>query len=553
MRPSFSTATPRLGRLLLGVGTIAGVAACSVGTATSMRPDAHPVAARATTTRVAMELDGRLDDWAGVPFWTNAAQSSGPLQAAWATDDPYWWYVSFSVRDSVSHSAMPGTLHLLIDVDDNASTGGTVFDIARGLAGVDLSLDLSRSDKPQANGVGAGAALRTVEATGAGAYRLGAYRSAYDLGVVALPTWSATRFELRIARGGTFDGFARLGRAVRAQLVFESATGVVTALPAARFVFSTASDTTTNANLVSAIPAKTTGSVRVAQWNVSEGSFKTPANHAKLLAAVAPDVILLDEAYAGTSDSTLTDFFARPELAALGTWRFVYSRSGGRQHTVVATRDRDIRQASSMVHMEYPAGVLDSVRAMVPSASQHLFDIETQAQLSSTGAWITIDGIETLFVPLDLQSGGFFGNAQDQLRVLQSRAIRAHVQRELASRATRGAVVIAGDFNAVGSYESVRTLQQGLDVDGSDLTLSDSWRLGERTLVTWTDPKAAQFLPGRLDLTLYADAVFERTGGFAFTSADLAPAFAVSLGLTPETSARTADHLIVVTDLRRRR
>ncbi|WP_373067381.1 endonuclease/exonuclease/phosphatase family protein [Gemmatimonas sp.] len=553
MRPFFSTATPRLGRLLLGVGTIAGVAACSVGTATRMRPDAHPVAARATTARVAIELDGRLDDWAGVPLWTDAAPSSGPLQSAWATDDPHWWYVSFSVRDSVSHSAMAGTLHVLIDVDDNISTGGTVFDIARGLAGVDLSLDLSRSDKPQANGVGAGAALRTVEATGAGAYRLGAYRSAYDLGVVALPTWSATRFELRIARGGTFDGFARLGRAVRARLVFESATGVVTALPAARYVFATASDTTANANLVSAVPAKTTGSVRVAQWNVSEGSFKTPANHAKLLAAVAPDVILLDEAYAGTSDSTLADFFARAELAALGTWRFVYSRSGGRQHTVVATRDRDIRQASSMVRVEYPAGVLDSVRATALSASQHLFDIEVQAQISSTGAWITIDGIETLFVPLDLQSGGFFGNAQDQLRVLQSRAIRAHVQRELASRATRGALVIAGDFNAIGSYESVHTLRQGLDVDGSDLTLSDSWRLGERTLVTWTDPKAAQFLPGRLDLTLYADAVFERTGGFAFTSADLAPAFAASLGLTPETSARTADHLIVVTDLRRRR
>jgi len=40
-------------------------------------------------------------------------------------------------------------------------------------------------------------------------------------------------------------------------------------------------------------------------------------------------------------------------------------------------------------------------------------------QLSSTGAWIGIDGIETLFVPLD--------------------------------------------FNAIGSYESIYTLQQGLD------------------------------------------------------------------------------------------
>jgi hypothetical protein len=206
-----------------------------------------------------------------------------------------------------------------------------------------------------------------------------------------------------------------------------------------------------------------------------------------------------------------------------------------------------------MVRVDYPAGVLDSVRAMVPTAAQRLFDIEATAQLSSTGAWISIDGIETLFVPLDLQSGGFFRNAQDQLRVLQSRAIRAALQRERASRPTRGALVIAGDFNAIGSYESIHTLQQGLDLDGSDLALSDAPRLGERSLVTWTDPTVGQFLPARLDLTLYSDAAFERTGGFTFSSADLSPAFAASLGMTRETSALASDHLIVVTDLRRRR
>jgi len=536
-------ASLRLCHRIVRVGAIVVLAACSAGTGIRTGADPQPV-----KTRPEILLDGRLDDWAGVPVWAQSAQPDGPLQAVWATDEPQWWYLSFSVRDSVSHSAMPGTLHLLIDADDNAATGDTVFDTVRGLAGVDFSLDLSRTDKPQANGVGAGAALRTV---GSGGF--GTYRSAYELGVVALPTWSTMRFELRIARDGAPDGFGRLGRAVRARLVFESTTGAISALPASRYVFSSAPVARTDANLVSAIPSKASGSVRVAQWNVSEGSFKTPANHAKLLAAVAPDVILLDEAHAGTSDSTLADFFALPELATLGRWRFVYSRSGGRQHTVVATRDRDIRQASSMVHVEYPAGVLDSVRATAPSAAHHLFDIEAQAQLSSTGAWITVDGIETLFVPLDLQSGGFFGNPQDQLRVLQSRAIREHIQRELASRSTRGALVIAGDFNAIGSYTSVHTLQQGLDVDGSDLTLSDSWRLGERTLVTWTDPKAAQFLPGRLDLTLFSDAVFERTGGFAFTSADLTPTFAATLGLTPETFARTSDHLIMVTDLRRKR
>lgn len=534
-----------LNRRTIRLGAVAALTALSAcGTGRGVRTT---TGARAAATRLPIQLDGHFDDWTGVPVWSQAAASSRPLEAAWATDDTHWWYLSFSVRDSVSHSGMPGTLHLLIDTDDRTQTGGTVFDAAVGLAGVDVALDLSRADKTQGNGVGAGAALRTVGPTG-----LGAYRSAYDLDVVALPSWSATRFELRIARGGTRDGFAQLGSTVRARLVFESTSGAITALPAARYTFATPLDTRSRTQLVSAIPSAANGAVRVVQWNVSEGSFRSPANHAKLLAAVAPDVVLLDEVYAETSDSTLADFFARPELAALGRWRFAYSRSGGRQHAVVATRDRDIRQAPSMVRMEYPVGVLDSVRAMVPAAAQRLFDIEATAQLSSTGAWITLDGIETLFVALDLQSGGFFRNAQDQLRVLQSRAIRAAVQRELAPRATRGALVIAGDFNAIGSYESIHTLQQGLDVDGSDLALSDASRLSERSLVTWSDPKVGQFLPGRLDLTLYADAAFERTGGFTFSSADLTPAFAASLSVTPETSERAADHLIVVTDLRRK-
>lgn len=533
----------RLLRFALHGSAMAALTACAGRATVPVGTDALPA-----TAGVGIHLDGRFDDWAGVPPWSLAKQAVGPLDSAWSTDDPHWWYLSFSVRDSVSHAGMPGTLHLLIDADDNPSTGATVFNREQGLSGVDFALDLSRTDKTQGNGVGTGAALRLVGAAG-----LEAFRTAYDLDVVALPTWSSTRFELRIARDGTSDGVLRLGRAVRARFVFEATGGELTSLPAARYVFATAPRPRNDSRLVTAIPMKAAGAVRVAQWNVSEGSFKTPANHAKLLAAVAPDIVLLDEAHAETSDSTLTAFFALPELAALGTWRFVYSRSGGRQRTVVATRDREIRQAASMVRMEYPAGVLDSVRASVPAEAHRLFDIEAQAQLSATGAWITIDGVETLFVPLDLQSGGFFRSPQDHLRVLQSRAVRAHIVRERASRSTRSALVIGGDFNAIASYESVYTLLQGLDADGSDLTLSDAWRLGERTLVTWTDPKAAQFLPGRLDLTLYSDAVFTRTGGFAFTSADLTPAFAAAHGLTPETSAQTADHLIVVTDLRVKR
>ena len=141
----------RLGALAV-LAVLAALSACSSG-----RGERATTGTRPTAARVPIHLDGHFDDWTRVPVWSQAAASSGPLEAAWATDDAQWWYLSFSVRDSVSQSGMPGTLHLLIDADDRTNTGGTVFDAAVGLAGVDVALDLSRSDKTQGNGVGAGA------------------------------------------------------------------------------------------------------------------------------------------------------------------------------------------------------------------------------------------------------------------------------------------------------------------------------------------------------------------------------------------------------------
>lgn len=498
-------------------------------------------------------LDGDLGDWTGIPVWTEAASLSAPspaagappitLRRAWAADDAFWWYLSIEVSDSVNVMAMPGTLHLLIDADEQAGTGATAF----AMPGVDFAVDLSRSDKRQGNGYGAGAALRTVGAGG-----LNEHRSPYDNELLALPSWSSPRFELRIARAGHADGFAALGPRVRAQIVFEAANGAIHALPPASYRFTTPK-LPVPAPAVSTIPKVAVGATRIAQWNVSEGSFRKPARHALLLAAVEPHVIMLDEVHSEISDAVLADFFSLPALAALGRWEFVHSVTGGRQKTMIASRVGAVRPAATMRRVEYDAGALDSLRPLVPDPFKHAMDIEAAAQLSSTGGWITIDGLETLFVPLDLQSAGYHQSGQDKLRILQSRTLRARVMRELATGAQRAPVVIGGDFNTVGSFAPLGELMHGLDTDGSDLTIGDARRLGDPTVATWASATVAQFSPGRLDFTLFSDAVFERTGGFVFSSTDLAPAFATAKGLTPNLSPETSDHMIVVTDLRRRR
>ncbi len=535
--------------LLVTAATVATSVSCASLLPPATTAATTAAARSATSAGVApIVLDGKFDDWTTTPLWVEAPSPSATrtarsLQRAWVTDDSAWWYLSVENLDSASASAMPGTLHLLVDADGDRATGSTVF----AMPGVDFAVDLSRTDKVQAGVYGTGAALRTVGATG-----LAGYQSAYDLNVVAMPTWSSPRLEMRVSRAGTPSGTTRLGTHLRAQLVFAEAGRVTSALPVASYAFRSAPVAAPPAPTVTAIPSVPPGSTRIAHWNVAEGSFRTPARHAKLLAAVTPDVIMLDEVYSTISDSSLTAFFALPELAALGRWQFVLAGTGGRQKTVVATRLNGLRAAESMRRVEYPAGALDSLRQLVPQAFTTVLDSEAASQLSSTGAWIPIDGVETLFVPLDLQSAGFHGSAQDQLRVLQSRAIRAHVLQEQSRRGTRAPLFIAGDFNAVGSYAPLHELLHTLDVDGSDLAIADAMRLGERSVVTWADPRAAQFAPGRLDFTLFSDAVFQRTGGFVFTTIDLTPAFATSRGLSWDMSPTTSDHMIVVTDLKRR-
>lgn len=490
-------------------------------------------------------IDGAFDDWRAVPVWArfpaSSAMASAPLTVQ-ANDDSHFFYLSVALRDSTVVSAMSGTMHLLIDADADSTTGGTAYD----MRGVDFALDLSRLDIVQAGVHGAGIALRTITSAG-----LGAFRSAYELQVVALPGWSTDRFELRIARDGAPQGWPRLGAQIRARMVRVAPDSARVATPVQRYVFTTPLDTTPLRG-ASSVPDKAPGAVRVAHWNVSEGSFLAPGNHAKLLAAVSPEIIVLDEVSGEVDSTALAAFFARPELARMGSWRFVHGQSGGRQRGVVAARGRAIRAEPSMRYMRYPDGSLDSLARSDARMQARFIDTERRANIASTGAWVDVDGIETLFVTVDLTSGGYLGSPNDAFRLLQARTMRRYVLDAIGQGSSRAPVVIAGDYNSVASYESVRTLQQSLDTDGSDLTLNRALRLDGRTASTWRNDSVAQFTPGRLDLALYSDRAFEQTGGFVFAAEDLTDRLLGSLQITRDMSRQSSDHLIVVTDLRRK-
>lgn len=478
-------------------------------------------------------LDGDFSDWYGVaPILQQ--QGASPLVAVAAADSPHYLYLSLTFRDSVNLQAMPGTLHLLFSTGLASASDHSVY----GVKQVDFAVDFSRLDKAQAGARGAGMAIRPATVTG-----LGEFRSPYELDLVAMPTWEARQFELRIARPRR-GSLGHTETLVRVTPVFVTPDSVVHVSPTAPYRLRTVTASAPRPR-IDTIFAPPPGALRVAQWNVSEGSFRKPEMHARLLAAVTPDVVLLDEVYEQVTADSLRRFFDLPALRALGPWQFVIGGSGGRQRAVVAARRRTVRAVPNMVSMRYAAGALDSLRLITPEAGHRLIDIEQAAQISSVGAWVDVDGRDVMFVPLDLQSGGFAGNVQDNLRVLQAEAVRRYIRDEQTQRGDFP-LVIAGDFNAVGSPRSVHTLLSGLS-DFPGVRVSQALRLAEQSAVTWESAAAAQFSPGQLDLTLYRG--FNQRGGFVFTTEDLSDRLLKKLRMTRETFAQVSDHLIVVTDL----
>jgi endonuclease/exonuclease/phosphatase family metal-dependent hydrolase len=520
-RPGQST------RRRVGLGLVVLTAACSPA-----EPTPEPVL-----------LDGLFNEWSGAATILedprDAPESAIDIGSILGLDEPGWLYLSFELGREVNVQSLPGTLELLFDVDADAATGGRLH----AMDGVDLVLEISQTEAPLVPGRGAGFALIGVDADGT---KRPAVR--YALGVTAAPSWAASRIELRLSRRGA-GGLPAFASDLRFKAAYVGQGSVEDETDVGEYSFVTAAGspalTSADARL-----AKPEGSVRVAQWNVASESFVQNAeDFARVLAAIEPDVILLDEVTGSITPDASRAFFALEPLSGLGAWQFVLGASGGRQRTVVAARDREIRPAESMETVRYPEGALEALGGAIPPDFGRLLELEAARGISSTGAWVEVGGREVLFVPVDLQSQGWTGSPHDQLRTLQARTVNEYVLAELGGRSAP--VVIGGDLNLVGSRDPLLALIAGLDMDRSDLTPVDAERLGERTYATWRNPRGL-FAPGRLDFLLVPGSAASVATSSVFTTEDLGEETLVRLGLERDLSVSISDHLVVVADLRLR-
>jgi hypothetical protein len=482
-------------------------------------------------------VDGEVGDWThAARAWEATASASArpagggpprPLAMSLQADGSFL-YLLIELDRPVNLQSMVGSLRLAMDHDGNPGTGES----AGGLDGADLLVDFShRPDPGLEDPFGQGILVREAGS--------GVWGDAYGVDLLYAPTWASERFEVRVALPTpTPSGQVRVrlgaldptGTEVAATPVLEQAPGTPTS---GRY----------RAKLDDVRRAGGT-ELRVMVWNVGDrGMLRTPEPYLRLIAAMSPDVLLLDELNPSMDAPWLEETLGG--LPGGEAWKVVVGEGGGRQRTAVASR-LPLTLHPELARIPWP----DSVGRLsgLPMSNQMRADLATALQddLPTVGATIEVAGRTILLVPLDLMCCGRAEGPEDRARIMAVEAIRSAVGAVLAGGGIEG-VVIGGDLNLVGSREPQDRLVMGLDPSGEPLRVAPTPRLDGASSTTWRSP--GPFPPGRLDHVMVSGSSLEILRSFALDPVDLPQDVLDALGLRRD-DGEVTDHLPIVVDLR---
>ena len=500
-------------------------------------------------TRGAFVLDGDVSEW---------------RDTAVATADDRFVYLRFQMDgEPVTLQNNIETTRIAIDADNNPETGFPL----RGPEGVGtLGIDVEVRLSPHIDSLApdAAAGLRAwaerneqsvpVITSGVAATRFdasGTPRSVShaDIDFALAPTHAPTAdsgwVEARIGRlssavlGSGLDGEGQ-ARAI-VLLEDESRTVVGYADPVEIDLPRVAGDLGLSGERV---PPQQPGTLRVLSFNVLRAKpAREPEAFARLITSLAPDVILFQE-FDGLDDSALADWLeqnvgpldnksvvtAAAEDPDARSWYAVTAPEDG---VAIASVHPVARPFIDPVNLEGPEGDERTARAVT--------------------ALLTTPYGDVLATSLHLKCCGSAGSREDQIRMLEADAINAAL-RDVAQQTSAitgrwpTMRIVAGDVNLVGTRPPLDALADGLDSDGTDLSIAEAGVLGDRAFYTWSDPGSA-FSPGRLDWMLYSDASLRPTRSFVLDLGRLSRESVSAAGLVPSDTA-ASDHLPLVTDFR---
>lgn len=475
----------------------------------------------------ALVIDGKFQDWKQIapalidPIdASDAAIDFGELRIA-HTSAHVHLLVDF--RRTINVQGLDGTVLMLMDVDGDSQTGQTEF----GLDGVDIIVHLSPRDpqRPERPGMGMSVRSTTYEPDPADPQQKPL--SIYDIGLMFAPTHASRRMEFRIDRGAQLPGTPALfsGDACAMKLVFINLDGQAAdetevvrhnlrsgALPLA--------PVDEHADPLQRDPRS---ALRIMNWNVFRGAnFTHPDPFARTIAAINPDVILLQELPEQTSAQDLKDFLERATQS--DQWQVALGTGGGDLRCAIAAR---LPLRESLQSVPLPNQPDRTVRA--------------------AGAFIDAGDRRLLAVAVHLRCCGRAGGPEDQQRLHEVRALSDAMTAALRANPCDG-IIIAGDFNLVGTRDPMEVMAAGLDLDHTALRIAHPLNLDGRSHATWADP-SQPFAPGRLDYFLYSDSSLEISRTFVYDSQHLNARWLTHYGVHPTDTRDASDHRPMVADL----
>lgn len=354
-----------------------------------------------------------------------------------------------------------------------------------------------------------------------------------DLGLFSAPTVTSERFELAI-RFDAVSGSEPIFRGDSLALVIRDgpAGDVLPDEPGgARFVLPSREVPPIPVSLEREDPAD----LRLVSYNVLTDNLFDPEREPyfqRLLPALQPDVLALQEVYAHSADQIEARLEALLPSEAGQTWH-------------VAGVGSDVFLAS-----RYPIQRAEPLCAVptLPSTCNGAFLLDLSTRYA-----------EDLYVVA--AHPPCCGN--DAFRQEEVDVMMAHLRdaRDDGRLPEGTPFVITGDLNLVGDAQQLRTLLTGdiadnarfgpdfaPDWDGSDLTDAIPPTTGVPAVFTWYNEDES-FHPGRLDFVLYSDAAVDLANRFALFTPALDPDALAAYGLQPDDAPLASDHLPVVADL----
>jgi endonuclease/exonuclease/phosphatase family metal-dependent hydrolase len=516
------------GVLLVAALALGGLTGCSSPSSTpenpSEEPEAGPEADVFPNHPARIAIDGRSGDWSSVPVRYDDPAGDGDgldLETVQIAHNDRYVFLRFSVGRAVNLQE-GNDLTLYVDADARASTGRSI----RGL-GAEASYtfgDRSGQAYGTTGSVGhAALGLYSLPTVRDSVFEVAFDRSARPLGEDGL--FAGDSIRIALAGGGDQAPDAPGGMGYRLGPADVEPVDPIRVAPAGDGL-------------------RLMSQNAVHNFDTGRGSFFDPDRrepYARILQAVGPDVVGLQEIYEATGDSTarrLADL-----MGGSATW---HGAKAG-QDLVAVSRYPILQTHAVPGYQDYESGafLIDADDAL---GTDLVFVVAHPPCCNSD------NGSE----PSD--------NAQRQRVVDGIVAFLRDLQRgEGPFDVPDGTpIAVVGDMNFVGDAQQERTLRAGRivntdrfgepaapDWDGTELLDARPRHTARPLHVTWVDP-GSSFPPGRLDYAYVTDSVLEIAHEFVLSTSTMPAAALDRAGLEAGDTPSASDHLPVVIDVRRK-